>query len=219
MKSTLRTRAALLTAVSALAVTLSACGSSTSSDNTASADTGSSGSSSAAQSSAMPASGQPFGPGCSAVPTEGPGSFAGMSTAPVATAASANPALSTLVQAVQAAGLVDSLNSAQDITVLAPANSAFEAVPPDALNGLLADTAQLTAVLTHHVLQGRLTPEQLPGTHKTLNNDEVTIQGSGENFTIDGTVTKTQATVVCGNVQTANATVYIIDQVLAPTAG
>jgi uncharacterized surface protein with fasciclin (FAS1) repeats len=218
VKSTLRTRGAVLTAVSALALTLSACGSDNSSGNTASADTGSSASSSAPANSAMPASDQPFGPGCSAVPADGPGSFEGMSTAPVATAASANPALSTLVQAVQAASLVDSLNSQQDITVLAPANSAFAAVPPDALNGLLADTAQLTAVLTHHVIQGRLTPDQLAGTHTTLNNDQLTIAGSGENFTVDGTVTQTQANVICGNVQTANATVYVIDQVLAPPA-
>jgi uncharacterized surface protein with fasciclin (FAS1) repeats len=217
VKSNLLTRGALLTAVTSLAITLSACGSDTPSGNSASADTSSS-SSSAAESSAMPASNEPFGAGCSAVPTEGAGSFAGMSTAPVATAAGANPALSTLVAAVTAANLGDSLNGAQDITVLAPANPAFEAVPADALNALLADTPQLTAVLTHHVIQGRLTPDQLAGTHKTLANDEVTIAGSGENFTIDGTVTQMQASVICGNVQTANATVYIIDQVLAPPA-
>jgi uncharacterized surface protein with fasciclin (FAS1) repeats len=215
VKSTLRTSGAILTAVSALALMVSACGSS---DSTASAGTSSSATSSAPESSGMPASDQPFGAGCSAVPADGPGSFTGMSSAPVATAAGANPALSTLVQAVQAASLADSLNSQQDITVLAPANPAFEAVPPDALNGLLADTAQLTAVLTHHVIQGRLTPDQLAGTHTTLNNDEVTIEGSVENFTIAGTVTQKPAGVICGNVQTANATVYVIDQVLAPPA-
>jgi uncharacterized surface protein with fasciclin (FAS1) repeats len=128
--------------------------------------------------------------------------------------------LSTLVQAVTAANLMDTLNTTQDITVLAPANPAFEALPADALNGLLADNAQLTAVLTHHVIPGRLTPDQLAGTHTTLNNDEVTIEGSGENFTIamDGTVVGVQASVICGNAQTANATVYIIDQVLEPSA-
>jgi uncharacterized surface protein with fasciclin (FAS1) repeats len=215
VKSSLRTSGAILAAASALALTLSACGSG---DSTASAGTRSSATSSAPESSAMPASDQPFGAGCSAVPADGSGSFAGMSTAPVATAAGANPALSTLVQAVQAASLADSLNSQQDITVLAPANPAFEAVSPDALNGLLADTAQLTAVLTHHVIQGRLTPDQLAGTHTTLNNDQVTIEGSGDNFTIAGTVTQKPAGVICGNVQTANATVYIIDQVLAPPA-
>jgi len=221
VKSNLLTRGVLMTAVSTLAITLSACGSDDSADSSASADTSSSAESSeATESSAMPASDEPFGAGCSAVPTEGEGSFTGMTDDPVATAASNNPALSTLVQAVTAANLGDTLNTTDDITVLAPANPAFEAVPADALNGLLADTAALTTVLTHHVIPGRLTPEELAGTHTTLNNDEVTIEGSGENFTIamDGTVVGMEASVICGNVQTANATVYIIDQVLKPAA-
>ena len=219
MKSNLLTRGVLMTAVSTLAITLSACGSDDSAGSSASADTGSSSESSeATESSAMPATDEPFGAGCSAVPTEGEGSFTGMTDDPVATAASNNPALSTLVQAVTAANLGDTLNTTDDITVLAPANPAFEAIPADALNGLLADTAALTTVLTHHVIPGRLTPEELAGTHTTLNNDEVTIEGSGEDFTIamDGTVVGMEATVICGNVQTANATVYIIDQVLKP---
>ena len=220
MKSNLLTRGVLMTAVSTLAITLSACGSDDPSDTSASADTSAS-SSEAAESSAMPMSSEePFGAGCSAVPTEGEGSFTGMTDDPVATAAGNNPALSTLVQAVTAANLGDTLNTTDDITVLAPANPAFEAVPADALNALLADTAQLTTVLTHHVIPGRLTPEELAGTHTTLNNDEVTIEGSGESFSIamDGTVVGVQASVICGNVQTANATVYIIDQVLKPAA-
>jgi uncharacterized surface protein with fasciclin (FAS1) repeats len=143
-----------------------------------------------------------------------------MATAPVATAASANPALSTLVQAVTTANLADSLNTAPELTVLAPANPAFEAVPPDTLQGLLADNAQLTAVLLHHVILGRLTPDQLVGTHTTLNNDDLTVEGSGENLTVagGGTLVGAPAAVVCGNVQTANATVYVIDQVLKPPA-
>jgi uncharacterized surface protein with fasciclin (FAS1) repeats len=221
VKSNLLTRGVLMTAVSTLAITLSACGSDDSADSSASADTGSSmESSEATESSAMPASDEPFGAGCSAVPTEGEGSFTGMTDDPVATAASNNPALSTLVQAVTAANLGDTLNTTDDITVLAPANPAFEAVPADALNGLLADTAALTTVLTHHVIPGRLTPEELAGTHTTLNNDEVTIEGSGEDFSVamDSTVVGMEASVICGNVQTANATVYIIDQVLKPAA-
>jgi uncharacterized surface protein with fasciclin (FAS1) repeats len=220
VKSSLLTRGVLMTAVSTLAITLSACGSDDPSDTSASADTSAS-SSEVAESGAMPMSSEePFGAGCSAVPTEGEGSFTGMTDDPVATAAGNNPALSTLVQAVTAANLGDTLNTTDDITVLAPANPAFEAVPADALNALLADTAQLTTVLTHHVIPGRLTPEELAGTHTTLNNDEVTIEGSGENFSIamDGTVVGMQASVICGNVQTANATVYIIDQVLKPAA-
>ena len=73
------------------------------------------------------ASGAVFGSACAAVPKDGPGSFDGMATDPVATAASHNPVLSTLVTAVGKAGLVDSLNSAQGITVFAPINDAFGA--------------------------------------------------------------------------------------------
>ncbi len=144
-----------------------------------------------------------------------------MADDPVGTAASNNPALSLLVQSVRQAKLGDSLNGLEDVTVLAPANSAFQAIPRQDVEALLADNAQLTAVLTHHVIQGRLAPDQLAGTHTTLNNDEVTIEGAGEDFTIaaGGTVLgTTEASVVCGNVRTANATVYIIDQVLAPSA-
>jgi uncharacterized surface protein with fasciclin (FAS1) repeats len=141
-----------------------------------------------------------------------------MGAAPVATAASSDPALSTLVQAVTKASLVDTLNTTGNITVFAPANSAFQAVPADQLNALLVDTARLTAVLTHHVVSGRLTPDRLAAQLTTLNNDRVTVQGSGQNVTISGdqTLSGQPAHVVCGNVQTANATVYIIDQVLKP---
>ena len=220
MKRTLLTRSALLVAATSMAVTLSACGSDSASGSSASGSSSSKDMSSSAPSSAAMAD-KPFGSGCSQVPADGAGSFQGMSTAPVATAASANPALSTLVQAVTAANLGDTLNSAQDITVLAPANPAFQAIPADTLNAVLADKQQLTTILTHHVIQGRLTPDQLAGEHTTLAGDKVTIAGSGENFTIaaEGTVTGMQASVICGNVQTANATVYIIDQVLKPTAG
>jgi uncharacterized surface protein with fasciclin (FAS1) repeats len=153
----------------------------------------------------------PFGAGCSAVPTSGKGSFDGMATDPVATAASNNPVLSTLVGAVGKAGLGDTLNSAQDITVFAPTNDAFAAVPKATLDAAMKDPkGLLTKVLTNHVVQGRLTPDQLAGDHKTLAGTTITVSGSGESFKVG------EANVVCGNVQTANATVYIIDSVLLP---
>ena len=162
--------------------------------------------------SAMAASDE-FGAGCAAVPTDAsnPGSFAAMAKVPVATAASGNPVLSTLVTAVKKANLVDSLNSAQGITVFAPANSAFEKIPSNTLNGVLADNDQLTKVLTYHVVAGRLSPDQLAGTHKTLEGQDLTVAGSGTDFTVNG-----NSSVVCGNVQTENATVYIVDTVLMP---
>ncbi|MFD3374879.1 fasciclin domain-containing protein, partial [Streptomyces sp. NPDC058697] len=67
---------------------------------------------------------EPFGPACATVPADGAGSFDGMAKDPVATAASNNPALSTLVTAVKKAGLVDTLNNAENITVFAPTNDA-----------------------------------------------------------------------------------------------
>ncbi len=157
----------------------------------------------------------PIGPGCSAVPATGAGSFDGMSQDPVATAASNNEDLSTLVTAVTEAKLVDTLNNAEDITVFAPANSAFAAMDQATLEAALADpSGLLTQVLTAHVVGQRLAPADLAGTFDTLNEDQkITIEGSGEDFTVNGT-----AKVVCGNVQTANATVYIIDGVLLPTS-
>jgi len=154
-----------------------------------------------------------FGAGCAAVPTDAsnPGSFAAMAKVPVATAASGNPVLSTLVTAVKKANLVDSLNSAQGITVFAPANSAFDKIPSNTLNGVLADNDQLTKVLTYHVVPGRLSPDQLAGTHKTLEGQALMVAGSGTAFTVNG-----NSSVVCGNVQTENATVYIVDTVLMP---
>jgi uncharacterized surface protein with fasciclin (FAS1) repeats len=154
-----------------------------------------------------------FGPGCAAVPTDAsdPGSFEAMAKVPVATAASGNPLLSTLVAAVKQANLVDSLNSADGVTVFAPTNDAFGKIPKADLDKVLADKETLGAVLTYHVVPGKLAPGQLAGPHKTLQGAMVQVAGSGTDFTVGPT-----ATVVCGNVQTANATVYLIDTVLMP---
>jgi uncharacterized surface protein with fasciclin (FAS1) repeats len=157
------------------------------------------------------AAGAPFGPGCEAVPADGAGSFDGMSTDPVATAASNNPLLTQLVAAVGEAGLGDTLNTTEDITVFAPTDDAFAAVPQETLDAAFADpSGLLTTVLTNHVVPERLSPDMLAGDHETLAGTTITVEGSGEEFTVG------EATLVCGNVQTANATVYIIDQVLLP---
>jgi len=163
-------------------------------------------------SSSGSASATDFGSGCASVPRSGAGSFSGMSTAPVATAASANPALSTLVTAVKKAGLVDTLNSAPNITVFAPANSAFVKIPSATLNSVLANKAELTKILTYHVASGRYTPAELASGKaiKTLEGGTIKPTVSGGTYSVNG------AQVVCGNVQTANATVYIINTVLMP---
>lgn len=159
-------------------------------------------------SSAMNAD-KPFGPGCASVPASGKGSFSGMTKDPVATAASNNPVLSTLTTAVKKADLVDTLNTTKEITVFAPANSAFAKLPKADLDKTLADKPALTKLLTGHVVKGRLAPNQVAGEHKTLAGTTVKVTGSGESFTVNG-----NSKVVCGNVQTSNATVYIVDTVL-----
>ncbi|MBR7828476.1 fasciclin domain-containing protein [Actinospica sp. MGRD01-02] len=207
-------------AVAALALSAGLAACSSSGSSTTSSGTGAATSSAATASSGVSAAaaGMDFGSGCSAVPTSGSGSFTGMAQDPVATAASNNPALSTLVSAVKAAGLVDTLNNAQNITVFAPANAAFEKIPSSTLNSVLANKAELTKILTYHVVSGRLSPSELAGTHKTLEGSDLTVSGSGESFTVTGGSSSNTANVVCGDVQTANATVYIIDTVLMPAS-
>ncbi|MFF3290046.1 fasciclin domain-containing protein [Streptomyces sp. NPDC003023] len=154
----------------------------------------------------------PFGPACASVPADGAGSFDGMAQDPVATAASNNPALSTLVTAVKKAGLVDTLNNAENITVFAPTNDAFAKIPKADLDKVLADKEMLTNILTYHVVGEKLTPKQLEkGTYDTLQKSTLTTAGSGEDYTVND-----NSKVVCGNVPTANATVYIVDTVLMP---
>ena len=207
-----------LLALSGLAVSLglgtAACGSSASSTAASGSTSSAAASPAAASSSPAAAAAMDFGPACASVPKSGAGSFSGMSAAPVATAASANPALSTLVAAVKAAGLVDTLNSASDITVFAPDNAAFAKLPAATLKKVLADKAELTKILTYHVAPGRHTPAELASgmTIKTLEGGMVTPAMMG------GTYQVNTAHVVCGNVHTANATVYIIDTVLMPPA-
>lgn len=219
MRST-RIAGLIAAGVFAVSMTLSmtACGSD---------DESSTGSGSSPAASPETAAGQPdgkiakgassgeFGAGCAAVPADpaDPGSFTAMAKVPVATAASGNPVLSTLVTAVKQAQLVDSLNTAGAVTVFAPANDAFGKIPKADLDKVLADRAALTKILTFHVVPTRLAPDQLAGTHKTLEGSDLTVAGNGSTFTVNG-----EAAVICGNVQTANATVYIIDTVLMPKA-
>ncbi|WP_327304049.1 fasciclin domain-containing protein [Streptomyces sp. NBC_01298] len=166
----------------------------------------------AAPASADSQQADPFGPACASVPKEGSGSLAGMAKHPVATAASNNPALSTLVTAVKKAGLVDTLNNAKGITVFAPTNDAFAKIPKADLDRILADKAELTKILTYHVVGEKIAPKRLAaGTFKTLEGGSLSTAGSGESFTVNG-----KAKIVCGDVQTANATVNIIDTVLTP---
>jgi uncharacterized surface protein with fasciclin (FAS1) repeats len=156
-----------------------------------------------------------FGAACAAVPMDGEGSFDGMADDPAATAASNNPVLSTLVTAVVEAELVDTLNSDGPFTIFAPYNDAFAAIPAEDLDAILADTDLLTSILTYHVVAGESLDAQAladTGAVTTVNGAELTVATAGDTITVNG------ANVICGNVQTANATVHIIDTVLVPAS-
>jgi uncharacterized surface protein with fasciclin (FAS1) repeats len=157
-----------------------------------------------------------FGAGCAAVPATGDGSFSGMAKDPAATAASHNPVLSTLVSAVTAAKLADTLNGPGPFTIFAPANDAFGKIDKMTLDTVLADPAgALTKILTYHVVAGqKLDANALvkAGTEMTVNGGSVTITEA------NGTLIVNDAKVICGNVETANAKVFIIDTVLMPQA-
>lgn len=155
------------------------------------------------------------GPGCAAyanqVPT-GPGSVAGMAGSPVAVAASNNPMLTTLTAALSGklnpqVNLVDTLDNGQ-FTVFAPTDQAFSKLDAATLDSLKTNAPLLTKILTYHVVPGQLSPAQVAGTHNTVQGAPLTVMGNGMQVN--------NASVVCGGVQTANATVYMIDTVLMP---
>ncbi len=212
-------RAFKLVAVAAAAVfalsATAACGSSDDNEAAAPATTTGAATTMAAPTSAAAMSDAPFGAGCAAVPTDpaNAGSFTAMAKVPVGTAAAGNPVLKTLVTAAKQANLVDTLNTLPAGTVFAPTDAAFAKIPQADLAKVLADNKTLTGILTYHVIGEKLTPAQLAGTHKTVQGTELTVTGSGTSFTVNGA-----SMVICGNVQTANAVVYIIDTVLMPKA-
>jgi uncharacterized surface protein with fasciclin (FAS1) repeats len=143
------------------------------------------------------------------------GTLEGMTDDPVGTAASNNPVLTTLTQAVTAANLVDTLNSAPALTVFAPTDCAFAAADPATIEAALADpTGLLTTVLGFHVVPGeQLDAAALAGETSltTLTGEELSISVSGDTVTVGD-----QAEVVVPDIQTANATVHLIDTVMVP---
>ncbi|MAY96416.1 fasciclin domain-containing protein [uncultured Nocardioides sp.] len=209
MKRTALRRTGAGLAALALSVGMAAC----SSEDDSAEDTGAEVSASASAETETEASAgdQVFGPACDAVPTSGAGSFDGMVQDPVATAASNNPLLGTLVTAVGEAGLVDTLNDAEALTVFAPTDDAFGEIPEEDLNAVLADKDTLTSILTYHVVGGQLDPEAVVGEQETLQGGTVEVDGDTDGMTVNG------ANVLCGNIPTANATVYVIDSVLMPS--
>lgn len=159
------------------------------------------------------------GSGCEAyaeaVP-DGAGSIQGMSQDPVAVAASNNPMLTTLVAAVSGqlnpdVDLVDTLNG-DEFTVFAPVDDAFAKIDEATIEGLKTDSATLSSILTYHVVPGQIEPADIAGTHTTVQGADLEVTGEGDEWMAN------DANVICGGVQTANATVYLVDSVLMPPA-
>ncbi|MCU1647371.1 MAG: fasciclin protein [Nocardia sp.] len=198
-------------ALATTAAGITAC-SSDKSDSGSASTTSMSGSTTSAASAA-----NLVGPGCKdyaqQVPT-GAGSVSGMAQDPVAVAASNNPLLKTLVSAVSGqlnpqVNLVDTLDGGQ-FTVFAPVDAAFAKVPAATIDALKADAPTLTKILTYHVVPGQIAPDSIAGTHKTVEGADVMVTRTGDDIKVGG------ASVICGGVKTANATVYLIDSVLMP---
>lgn len=157
------------------------------------------------------------GPGCAdyaAQVPDGAGSVQGMSQDPVAVAASNNPLLTQLTAAVSGqlnpdVDLVSTLNGGE-FTVFAPVDEAFGKIDAGTIETLKTDADLLSGILTYHVVEGQILPDEIAGDHTTVQGETVTVEGSGDDLTVGG------AKVICGGVQTANATVYLIDTVLMP---
>jgi uncharacterized surface protein with fasciclin (FAS1) repeats len=158
-----------------------------------------------------------IGAGCAdyaAMHADGPASVTGMSTVPVAVAASNNPELTTLTAALSGqlnpnVNLVDTLNGGQ-FTVFAPTDAAFNKLPADTINQLKTNSDMLKSILTYHVVPGQLSPNQVDGSHNSVQGAPVNVTGAGNGLKVNN------AGLVCGGVPTANAQVYMIDTVLMP---
>ncbi|MFF0386675.1 fasciclin domain-containing protein [Streptomyces sp. NPDC004286] len=156
---------------------------------------------------ASPSPSGTFGPGCSALSQK-----TDTAKDKVVEAAAAYPQLSQLVSALVRANLSDTLDGKSDITVFAPDQKAFQNVTASQLSSLLGNQGQLKKVLSYHVVDKKITPDQLSnGSFTTLEGGKLTTSGSGSDFKVND-----KANIVCGNIKAANATIYVVDAVLQP---
>lgn len=221
-----RRTTAVCAAVMSLAVVLSSCSSSKKSASTSAPATSTTSaapttSSAATSEASSPAASSPaaaktlFGPGCATLGLTDQ-ELAPAVAAPVATVVGNVPFLSNVIAASNAAGLTNTLNAAPALTVFAPVDDAFKKEPPGQLQSLLTNPkmkSQLVATLKYHIVGGKIQKAQLAGKHTTLEGQAITVAGSGDAFTVNGT-----AKIICGGIQTKNAVVYLLDTVLHPAA-
>ena len=199
--------------VVAFAMTVAACSTATSSTTSApSSSAAAPGAASAASpSESMTETAATIGNDCGMIPATGMGSMHGMEMDPVVTAASHNPLITTLAAEITKAGLASTLDSASGITVFAPDNQAFKNLTAHDM-AMMAGLAELGRILKYHVVRGRITPEELASgmTLPTLEGSPLHTAKMGSTYEVNN------AAITCGNLHTANATVYIINAVLMP---
>lgn len=118
----------------------------------------------------------------------------------------------TLVKAVQAAGLVETLNSAGPFTVFAPTDEAFAKIPSETLQAVLADKEKLTAILTYHVVAGKLMAADVAGmsTLPTVQGQSITVRAEGGSVMVDN------AKVIQADIEADNGVIHVIDTVILP---
>jgi uncharacterized surface protein with fasciclin (FAS1) repeats len=117
----------------------------------------------------------------------------------------------TLATALQTAGLVDTLKGPGPFTVFAPTDEAFAKIPKADLDALMQDKARLAAVLTYHVVPGRVLAKDVkPGDVKTVQGQSLSIKAAGGKVTVDG------ATVTNADIVASNGVIHVIDSVVLP---
>lgn len=149
--------------------------------------------------------------GAAAVATLSTSAFAAGHTMDIVDTAVANGSFTTLVAAVEAAGLVETLKGEGPFTVFAPTDEAFAALPEGTVEALLADPEALAAILTYHVVAGKVMSTDLSDgmTAETVNGAEITIG-------TEGGVTVNDANVVIADVEASNGVIHVIDAVILP---
>ena len=207
--------AALAMITAAVALTATACASTASSTSTAppasSATAATTPQAAASPSESMAETAGTIGTDCGMIPAAGMGSMHAMAMDPVVTAASHNPLITTLAAEIMKADLTATLNSAKSITVFAPDNQAFKNLTAHDM-AMMSGMTELAKVLKYHVVTGRITPAELAHgmTLTTVEGSQLKTSRMGSVYEVNN------ANVTCGNLHTANATVYIINTVLMP---
>jgi len=205
----------LVMIAAAVALTATACASTASSTSAAppasSATTATTPQAAASPSESMTETAGTIGTDCGMIPAAGMGSMHGMAMDPVVIAASHNPLITTLAAEIMKADLTATLNTEKSITVFAPDNQAFKNLTAHDM-AMMSGMTELAKVLKYHVVTGHITPAELAHgmTLTTLEGSQLKTSRMGSVYEVNN------ADVTCGNLHTANATVYIINTVLMP---